>query len=53
MLTDEACFGFARIALAIPVYRLAMSVRLSVCPLTFWLKFQVEAKSQQWKGLQT
>ena len=44
---------FGRIALAIPVYRLAMSVCLSVCPSTFWLKFQVEAKSQHWKGLQT
>ena len=29
-----------RIALAIPGYRLA----ISVCPSTFWLKFQVEAK---------
>ena len=32
-----------RIAQAIPVYRLAMTV----CPSTFWLKFLVEAKSQQ------
>ena len=44
---------FSRIALAIPVYRLAMSVHLSVCPSTFLLTFQVEAKSQHWKGLQT
>ena len=40
---------FGRITLAIPVYRLAMSV----CQSTFWFKFQVEAKSQHWKGLQT
>ena len=51
---------FGRIALAIPVYRLAMSVRPSVRPsvniwLSFWLKqnqhlvkFLVEAKSQRW-----
>ena len=51
LLTTSNVFG--RIALAIPVYRLVMSVCPDVCLSTFWLKFQVEAKSQHWKGLQT
>ena len=46
------CFFYGKLrffaALAIPVFRLAMSVCLSVNILA---KFQVEAKSQHWKGL--